>query len=94
MMTKFTFVKYSAFVLALLCVGLLFCGMAQAEAAGPREEIRKCISGQLTKKNWVRKLFYADYDKNGRAEAFVLTGPKKKRNEQQEFQAMQQLLLF
>ncbi len=30
MMTKFTFVKYSAFVLALLCVGLLFCGMAQA----------------------------------------------------------------
>lgn len=51
MMTKFTFVKYSAFVLALLCVGLLFCGMAQAEAAGPREEIRKCISGQLTKKN-------------------------------------------
>lgn len=32
MMTKFTFVKHSAFVLALLCVGFLFCGMAQAEA--------------------------------------------------------------
>lgn len=83
-MIKFRFIKCSAFVLVLLFVGSLFHGMMQAEAAGPREEIRKCIGEQLENKNRVRKLFYADYDKNGRAEAFVLTGPKKKKNEQAE----------
>lgn len=85
-MTRFLFVKCSVFVLALFFAGVLFHGMVQAEETGPREEIRKCIGGQLTKKNRVRKLFYADYDKNGRAEAFVLTGPKKKKNEQAEAQ--------
>ncbi len=66
-MTKLLFVKYSVFVLALFFASFLFHGMVQAAETGPREEIRKHISGQLTKKNRVRKLFYADYDKNGRA---------------------------
>lgn len=57
-----------------------------AKAASPKKEIENSIAGQLKEKHRVRKIFYADYDKNGRDEAFVLTGPKKKKNEQAEYE--------
>lgn len=76
------------FLLAVVCflflAASLIYGETQAKAADPKEQIRQSIASQLIKKNRVRKICYADYDKNGRAEAFVLTGPKKKKNEQAE----------
>lgn len=78
------------FFLAVVCflffAASLIYGETQAKAASPKEEIKQSIASQLKKKNRVRKIFYADYDKNGRAEAFVLTGPKKKKNEQAEYE--------
>lgn len=76
------------FIVAAVCFLLLsiplFFGESQVKAASPKEEIKQSIASQLKNKNRVRKIFYADFDKNGRAEAFVLTGPKKKKNEQAE----------
>lgn len=77
---------FLAAVCFLLFAASLLHGETQAKAASPKEEIKQTIAGQLKKKNRVRKIFYADYDNNGRAEAFVLTGPKKKKNEQAEYE--------
>lgn len=79
------FVLFAAVCFLLFAASLLH-GETQAKAASPQEEIKQSIAGQLKKKNRVRKIFYADYDNNGRAEAFVLTGPKKKKNEQAEYE--------
>lgn len=77
---------FFAAVCFLLFATFLIYGETQAKAASQKEEIKQSIASQLKKKNRVRKIFYADYDNNGRAEAFVLTGPKKKKNEQAEYE--------
>lgn len=73
-------------ILSLFAV-LVPTGQRQAGAATtPKKQIEDAIAAQIPQKHKVRKIFYADYDRNGRAEAFVLTGPKKKKNEQAEYE--------
>ena len=70
--------------LVLLAAPLYLGEGTEARAASPRQEIERSIVREIPSKHKVRKTFYADYDRNGRPEAFVLTGPKKKKNEQAE----------
>lgn len=70
--------------LVLLAAPLYLGEGTEARAASPRQEIERSIVREIPSKHKVRKIFYADYDRNGRPEAFVLTGPKKKKNEQAE----------
>lgn len=64
-------------VLFLMGLALFSSEAVPVQAASQKSEIEKEIASQLTGKNIVKKICYADYDKNGREEAFVLTGPKK-----------------
>lgn len=50
-----------------------------AFAATPEEGIRAAVEAKLSSKDEVKKVYYEDYDRNGRAEAFVLSGLKKER---------------
>ncbi len=70
--------------LVLLAAPLYLGEGTEARAASPKQEIESSIAREIPVKHRVRKTFYADYDRNGRPEAFVLTGPKKKKNEQAE----------
>ena len=70
--------------LVLLAAPLYLGEGTEARAASPKQEIERSIVREIPSKHKVRKIFYADYDRNGRPEAFVLTGPKKKKNEQAE----------
>lgn len=70
--------------LVLLAAPLYLGEGTEARAASPRQEIERSIAREIPSKHKVRKTFYTDYDRNGRPEAFVLTGPKKKKNEQAE----------
>lgn len=84
---RYVFLKVAGVFLFLSLLAVLApMEKTSVKAASPKKEIENSIAGQLQKKHRVRKIFYADYDKNGRAEAFVLTGPKKKKNEQAEYE--------
>lgn len=73
------------FLLLVLFSAPLFASEGSvARAASPKQEIKADIVKKIPKKHKVRKTFYADYDRNGRPKAFVLTGSKKKKNEQVE----------
>lgn len=65
--------------LVLLAAPLYLGEGTEARAASPRQEIERSIVREIPSKHKVRKTFYADYDRNGRPEAFVLTGPKKRK---------------
>lgn len=73
---KFVFGSMFCFALFLGAV-ILQSKAALAQEVSQKAEIEKNIAGQLTGKNVVKKLCYEDYDKDGRPEAFVLSGPKK-----------------
>lgn len=84
---KISSVSAGLFLFLVLLTAPLCLGEGTViKAAGPKDEIKQSIAGQIPKKHKVRKIFYADYDRNGRSEAFVLTGPKKKKNEQAEYE--------
>ncbi len=54
-----------------------------AAAAGvspdPEGDIRAAVESKLSKKNEVKDIYYQDYDGDGRAEAFIISGLKKER---------------
>lgn len=52
-------------------------GPASEQADSQKADIKRDIAGRLTGKDVVKKICYADYNKDGRREAFVLSGPEK-----------------
>lgn len=73
---KFVFGCMLCFALLLGAV-ILPSKAVSAQEVSQKAEIEKNIASQLTGKNVVKKTCYGDYDKDGRPEAFVLSGPKK-----------------
>lgn len=74
---KISFLRGVLFFVLLLGAGVVLSGAVPTQAASEKAVIKAEIARQLTGKNVVKKIFYADYDRNGRNEAFVLAGPKK-----------------
>lgn len=71
-------VAVSMFYFGLSIVGIIWGGgPASVQADSQKADIKRDIAGRLTGKNVVKKICYADYDKDGRGEAFVLSGPEK-----------------
>ncbi len=68
-------------IVLLVLAAAMACGTAYTRAAASdKGEIQSAVRERLSGKQKVRKTFWLDYDKNGRKEAFILTGkiPKTK----------------
>ncbi len=74
---KSVFLRGVLFFVFLLGAGIVLPGAVPTQAASEKAAIKEEIARHLSGKNVVKKIYYADYDRNGRNEAFVLAGPKK-----------------
>lgn len=64
-------------LLGCVIVFMSFAFCTKGEAKSEKDTIRDVIAGELKENERVAKICYTDYDRNGRKEAFVLTGPRK-----------------
>lgn len=54
---------------------------SQAATTTEKQQIQSAVEANLSGKNYVKKVYYLDYDRNGRKEAFILSGKKAKNSE-------------
>lgn len=73
-------IKKAALCFFLLMVGCIFCSEQTAVAVDEKSMMKDEIREHMKKKHVVKKVWYLDYDRNGRSEAFVLTGERGRSN--------------
>ncbi len=75
-MTKMT--KASVALLSGLLLMGIMAPVPSSHAASEKDMIQTRIQEQLRSKEKIKEVYYVDYDRNGRKEAFVLTGTEPK----------------
>lgn len=59
-------------------------GFRVQAAVSEKEQIKAEVKKKLSEKDVINKVYYLDYEKNGRKEAFLLTGVSSKNSDYEE----------